>query len=255
MKKVIITIVSILLVILIFYSFMGKASVSKQPEIKVNEKEVDKNSEAIQSLYKIVNQKDDLRKASLDNMSIDDETVIKYILVNLTSSDYKDLVVNNVKVICEAAPGVRFHSDRGCNIRVISNATMNNYKKKLFNIAKETPYPNIKYRGLDCINNGTNYYCKIDPYTDSTASFSVLDKVTKYNNEIYLYEYYLKVNLGEKEDCLRYFDSDYCANYKTKEMPTIVDDVIKNKGVYYRHVFRLGDNGNYYLKSSSIFVE
>ena len=38
-------------------------------------------------------------------------------------------------------------------------------------------------------------------------------------------------------------------------MPTIVPEVIKNKGVYYRHVFRLGNDGNYYFKSSNIFVE
>ena len=255
MKKVIITIVSIALVVLIMYSFMKHAKETPVEQFKINEIEVDINSETIQKLYKIVNQKDDLRKASLDNESIDDETIIKYILVNMEPTDYKDLNVQNVKVICEPAKGVIFHSDHPCKVRFIPNQNMDNIKKRLFNIDRKVEYKDIQYRGLDCRNNGSSYFCNINGYNDTTASFSVLNKATKYNNEIYLYEYYLKVNLNSQEDCNKYFSKDYCSNYKGKEVPVIVDDVIINKGVYYRHVFRLGNDGKYYLKSSNIFVE
>ena len=254
MKKIIITIVSIALVILIIFNFVGRAKTDTVEQFKVNEIEVDINSETIQKLYSILNQKDDLRKASLNNESLDDETIIKYILVNLNKDDYRDIWVGSVKVICEAAPGVRFNSDHGCSVRVITKAKMDEYKVKLFNVQREINYSDFEYRGFNCKFNG-NYYCKIDPYEDKSISFSVLDKATKYNNEIYLYEYYLKVNLDQMDDCSKYFSKDYCSNYKGKETPTIVDEVIKNKGVYYRHVFRLGNDGNYYFKSSNIFVE
>ena len=36
-------------------------------------------------------------------------------------ADYKDLNVANVKVICEPAKGVIFHSDHPCKVRFIPN--------------------------------------------------------------------------------------------------------------------------------------
>ena len=255
MKKIIFTIISIILVVLLLFGFVSKALKPDQKEIIINEKEVNKDSELIKNLYSIVDQKDDLRKASLDNTTIDDETVIKYILVNLKPEDYYVANIPNLKIICEAAPGIRFNSNKNCNVRVISNDKMNEYKKKLFNIQRDINYTNIEYRGLDCRNNGTNYYCNETPYTSYSTSFSYIDKATKYNDEVYIYEYYLKVNLDQLDDCMKYFSKDYCENYSTQETPILVEDIIKNKGVYYRHVFKLGENNNYYLKSSNIVVE
>ena len=255
MKKVIFTIISIILVVLLLYGVVSKALKSNNSEVFINEKEVDKNSELIKNLYSIVNQKDDLRKASLDNETIDDETVIKYILVNMKKEDYKVVTVQNVKIVCEAAYGIRFNSNKPCTVRVISNDKMNEYKKKLFNLDRPVNYENIEYRGLDCRNNGTNYYCNETPYTSYSTSYSFIDKATKYNDEVYIYEYYIKVNLDQMDDCMKYFTKDYCENYAKAERPVLVDEVIKNKGVYYRHVFKLGANNNYYLKSSNIVVE
>ena len=255
MKRIIFTIISIILVVLLLSAVVSKALKSNDTEIMINEIEVDKNSELIKNLYAIVNQKDDLRKASLDNQAIDDETVIKYILVNMKSEDYKVVNVPNVKIVCEAAHGIRFNSNKPCNVRVIANTKMDEYKKKLFNIDRAINYTNIEYRGLDCRNNGTNYYCNETPYTSYSTSYSYIDKATKYNDEVYIYEYYIKVNLNQMDDCMKYFSKDYCGNYATAERPILVDEVIKNKGVYYRHVFKLGENNNYYLKSSNIVVE
>ncbi len=255
MKKVIFTIISILLVLLLLFVIVSKVLKTDNTEVLINEKEVDKNSELIQNLYSIVNQKDDLRKASLDNETIDDETIIKYILVNLKEQDFYVVNIPNVKIYCEAAQGIRFNSNKACNVRVINNAKMNEYKKKLFNIDRDINFMDIQYRGLDCRNTGVNYLCNETPYTSYSTSFSYIDKATKYNDEVYIYEYYIKVNLDQMDDCTKYFSKEYCENYKTQETPILVDEVIKNKGVYYRHVFKLGDNNNYYLKSSNIVVE
>ncbi len=255
MKKVIFTIISIILVVLILFALVGKALKSNNAEIVINEKEINKDSELVKNLYSIVNQKDDLRKASLDSESLDDETIIKYILVSLKPEDYTVATVPNVKIVCETVPGVRFTSNKPCTIRVISKDKMNAYKKKLFNIDRDINYSNIEYRGLDCRADATRYFCNVTPYTSYSTSFSYVDKATKYNDEVYIYEYYIKVNLNQMDDCIKYFPKDYCENYTTQETPILVDEVIKNKGVYYRHVFKLGEDNNYYLKSSNIVVE
>lgn len=208
----------------------------------------------VTNLQNILISSDELRVASLVADDVSDEMMLKHILLSLTKEDYSVSFIRPTKIMCYVTKDVFFVSENKCEIRKIKNEKIMEYQKKLFNTSKELIYAEIDYHGMHCKNNGENYYCHIRKYIDETKSFSLIDKVYKKGDKIYLYEYYMLINLNDYDKCLKYFEKDYCADYTNKETVELSSDVVKNNGVYYKHVFQKNDIGGYSLYSSDVIV-
>ncbi|MBQ4032115.1 MAG: hypothetical protein II625_10205 [Bacilli bacterium] len=71
---------------------------------------------------------------------------------------------------------------------------------------------------------------------------------------VVIHEYYLNIDLSNKERCLNYFSNDYCSSYSKQDKATLDDEIIKRDGVLYEHLFVKVDD-NYYLKRSFVVSE
>lgn len=255
MKKGYITLGIVLSCLFIaFISFMSFTNGFSKKEVTDNET-IDVNSETVLALQDILLNGDDLRKAYLSNETISDQEILQYILVNLDKNDYKMKVVIPEKIMCNVTGDIFFISDNVCKVEVISNDKVREYEKKIFGIDRELKYDEINYHGLNCKNNGQKYYCLVNDYVDTYKTYSLVDKAYVNNDEIYLYEYYLKINLLDSTDCNKYYNKTYCDNYLTEQAPEIVSDIVKKDGVYYKHTFKKNEFNLYSLIKSEIVVK
>lgn len=220
--------------------------------LEENYEELDIQSEQVQNLTNMLTDSNDLRKAYLDVKELSNDEILKHILISLKKDDYKVVNITPVKIMCYVTDGISFVSDSKCKIWVINNSKIMAYQKKLFNTDKKLSYDEINYQGMHCKNNGKKYYCHITKYTPSDKNFSIIDKVSKNKDEIYIYEYYLNVNLENINKCKQFYPEKLCANYTKVKLSDLTDDVIKDKGVYYKHTFMLNDSGEYYLAYSEV---
>ena len=62
-------------------------------------------------------------------------------------------------------------------------------------------------------------------------------------------EYYLNVDLNNKDLCNLYLNPEYCEKKNVNEPIVVPDEVIINNGVLYQHVFKKIDDKYYYLQS------
>ncbi len=198
----------------------------------------------------------ELRQASVINTELQNEEIIKYVLDNLTESDYEIKKVKPKKIVCEVNNTIAFNAINGkCEIIVISNSKFAEYEKKLLGIDITLEYSDINYSGYSCKNDGTNYYCQLvnDNKKDSLG-YSLFKDAYSEKDKVVIREYYLNIDVSNKEKCLKYFENEYCDNYNTKEKPELSKEIIVKDGVLYEHVFK--DNGNnYYLEKSFIVSE
>lgn len=249
-RKIIFAIIPIILIIIISIIIISSDESNAQDTYHY----LDNNSEQVKELSKLLNNTEELRKASYDSQNVSNETLIKQIISSINVVDYQTRTVPHQKIICQVTNSIFFTSSTDCVIRVIGNDKMMKYQKKLFNTSKELKYIELTYHGLHCKNNGKAYYCHIIPYTENSKSYTLIDHVYEDKETIHLFEYYLKVNVDNLEDCRQYFSESYCQNYANETAPIVVDDKIKKDGVYYEHIFQKNENGEYYLKSSNIII-
>lgn len=180
---------------------------------------------------------------------IDEDFVIHYTIDNLTKDDYSTKVVEHKKSLCEVTGKILFTSTSNCNIRIIKNDVFLNKIKNDFNVDVNISYPNFQYKGYFCKNDGKRYYCLMSKYQENIKIFSVLKEAYEEDNKIIIYEYYFFIDLNDKDSCYLYLNKDYCDKKNPKEEITIVDDLIKENGVLYRHEFVNQDDHYYYLQS------
>ena len=224
--------------------------------IKITNKEkLDVNSETVLALQDILLNGDDLRKAYLSNETITDKEILEYILSNLEDNEYKVKTVIPEKIMCNVTSDIFFISDGVCKVEIISNDKIKEYEKKIFGIDREVKYEEINYHGLNCKNDGQKYYCLVSDYLDTYKTYSLVDKAYIKNDEIYLYEYYLKINLADSTDCNKYYNKTYCDNYLTESTPDIASDIVQEDGVYYKHTFKKNEFNLYSLINSEIVVK
>ena len=212
--------------------------------------DLDMSDPTVQLLFNRVQSNVHLRKPNLVSSELTSDEIIKFVLDQISTEDYKDKKIKAEKITCFAAYGVYFNTNSGyCNVRVIKNNVFMDYQKKYFNTEIELDYKDINYHGLRCENDGKNYYCLISPYFDTLLGYSVYYDAFQEDNLIYVQEYFLNINLEDKDKCLSYFNEEYCSNYSKMEKPVLDEDLIKEKGVLFEHVFVEADD-NYYLERS-----
>ena len=212
--------------------------------------DLDFSDPTVQILYNRVKNNVHLRKPNLVNTELSSDEIIKFVLDNLNKDDFKDKKIKAEKITCFAAYGVYFTTNNGyCNVRVIDNSVFMNYQKNFFNTEIQLDFVDINYHGLKCENDGKKYYCLINPYFETLLGYSVFEKAFQDKDHIFIQEYYLNIDLKDKDKCLKFFNEEYCSNYTKMDRPVIDEDIIKEKGVLFEHDF-ISIEDNYYLEKS-----
>ena len=192
---------------------------------------------------------DDIRKAYIKPDEINNDDIIKYLLLKLDSNDYKMMKVEPVKIECNISDKISFTSSKTCEIKVINNDVFNDYLFKMFNLDKKLSFNDFSYHGYSCKNDGSKYYCLVDTYKDDYVSYSVIKDAYEEKDKVVIREYYLRVDIGDNERCLKYFNQGYCMNSKEQEKIPLDDEIVKNDGVLYEHVFAKNGNSFYLVES------
>ncbi len=255
MKDVIKTAVSVLVVLVIgvvIFFIVGNVEYGVQLLTKT---ELPLTDPDVSILYNRVKENGHLRRALLNGNELGSTDIIKYTLDNLKKSDYKKVKIDKEKISCSVNDKIIFYTDsKQCNIIEISNDLFYEYQSNDFNVSNELEFKDIKYHGYNCKNNGKKYYCLVGSYTDTLLGYSEFVDAYKTRDTIVIHEYYLRVDLNDKEYCKQYLDEAYCKDYKGKEKPSIDKDVIVDNGVLYEHVF-IKKRDSYYLQKSFIVSE
>ena len=213
---------------------------------------IDVGSDEVKNLVSALSTSDYLRDGYMQVDSLDDETIFKQILLSLDKQDYKDIIVRPVKIMCSVKSNLWFTSSDTCIIRVISNETIKEYEKRLFNTERDLEVNEITFKGYHC-KFDKKYYCHMTYYKEDKQDYSFVDKAFKNKDEIVVYEYYLRVDYSDMDVCLAYYGEEFC-NDKKVDIPEISKDIIIKNGVYYKHVFKKNALGEYYLFSSDVQV-
>lgn len=197
-----------------------------------------------------------LRTAQFKNENISSIDIIQFVLDNMEEDDYTVKKVKPVKIMCEITETIHFQTEekKDCNLRIIKNSTFADIEQKYFNTRTVTEFPEIRYHGYYCKNDGTKYYCLVSSYNESILDYSLFADAYQEKDKAVLYEYYLRIDLNDEKRCNKYLDEEYCSDYVNKEKPEIDDEIIKKDGVLYEHVFKETEN-NYYLEQSHIVSE
>ena len=209
----------------------------------------------IQILYPKIENNTLLRKADLDTSSLSNEEIIEYVFDNLKKDDYKTKKYEATKIYCLITSNIEFTTEKdSCDIILINNSKFMEYQKDGFNTEHELRYNDIDYKGYNCKNDGTRYYCVYNKYVDSVVGYSAFKDAYEDKEGVVIHEYYLNIDMSKKDRCLNYFSPEHCNNYTKEEKATLDEEVIKRDGVLYEHLF-VKDNDNYYLKRSFIVSE
>jgi len=250
MKKIVCTFVlltimiSTLFILFRYYTYNSYGIIDDNKLTKVNIEEV-------KDITSNLNTTNYLRYGFIDTSDIDDEIMFKQIIHTIKEGDYTELTIVPTKVMCQINNNLWFISVDPCKIKVISKETIANYMMKLFNSEKELIVNEIKFDGFHC-KLKDKYYCHTTYYKSPTKSYSYIEKVYKDKNEnYYVYEYYLYVDYSKEEICKKYYSEEFCADLK-QEVPNLEDKIIKENGVYYKHIYSKNKNGEYYLKTSEV---
>lgn len=248
LKKTTIAVLSVLLFIVLAFAINNMVH-KKNTEVKYLDLTV--SEEEITKLIEPLNQTSIPRTAYLSTEIMNDETIIKFLFENLNYDELETREIQPQKIICQVNDKISFVSSNVCNIKVVPNEELNNLSKKFFNITRDIEYKDFTYNGLNCQNDNTAYYCTISPYTNTKRNYSFIADVYETKEELTIYEYYLSIDFANKESCLKLFGRDICDNIKElKELPSLDNDTIKEKGVLYKHTFKMGEDGYYFQEST-----
>lgn len=254
MKDVVKTGISVLVVILILIILLFVVGNAKYGIEQLMITKLDMKDPTVQVLYNRIKDSTDLRKAKMINTDLTSEEIIHFTIDNLTKDDYKSKTVEHEKIVCQVTKTIKFTSSRDCKIRIINNSVFNDYQKKYFGTDNELIFDDFEYHGYECQNNGEKYYCNKTTYNTSLLGYSAFLNAYKTGDEVHIKEYYVQIDLSDKDRCLSYFNEEYCNNYNELDKPTLAEKTIIEDGVLYEHVF-VKNRESYYLESSYIASE
>jgi len=252
MKDIIKTLVLVLIIIIGGYIGLVAGDSLKKTVVTITRNNLSKDDPIIQELYPKIENNILLRRSNLIPSNLTSEEIIKYTLDSISGGDYKTKTYKAQKITCNITNGITFVTSTGkCKVAIINNSVFSKYQKNDFNTDIEIDFIDLNYHGLNCKNDGSKYYCQILDFTNTQLGYSLFSDAYEDKNSIVIHEYYLSIDLTDNERCKKYLSSDYCDNYQGKDRPNIEEDVIKNNGVLYEHIFTK-DNDKYYLERSYI---
>ena len=247
-KTVIVICVTLLLVVT---AFLVKA--------KIDEKKVDKgtklstNDPVVSLLQAQINKNTELRLANLTFESLNGKDFITYALYALDDKEYEIKNYKSDSGLCVVPNSVMFSSNTNCSIKIMDENKIKELIKELFNKEPTLSTEEFEYKEYFCKYDSGFYYCLINnEYKNNTKYYTYLDEAYEKDDEIYLYEYYLNINLNNQAKCLKFYNSDICNNLGNVEIPELTKEKIKENGVLYKHTFAKEDNKYYLLKSEVV---
>ena len=184
---------------------------------------------------------------SVENFTNDD--IIHYGMDNLTKDNYSIKTIAHKKSLCEVTGKILFTSTSNCNIKIINNDYFTKLIKNDFNIDVEVKFDTFTYKGHYCKNDGKRYYCLLSKYTETKKNLSFIHEAYEEGDTLVVKEYYLNVDLNNKDLCNLYLNPEYCEKKNVNEPIVVPDEIIINNGVLYQHVFKKIDDKYYYLQS------
>lgn len=251
-KKTVILVGIILAIIVVIFLIVGNFKYGTQ---LLTRTKLTQSDPTVSLLLTRIENSSNLRRASLSTEELTSEEIIKYVLDIVSEEDYSVKNIKPKKILCEVNNNISFNAIGGkCSVLIIENDKFMEYQNKYLGLDKELEYKELKYNGMHCKNDGNKYYCLQGDYTDSILGYSSFKEAYSTKDNIVILEYYLKIDVNDKDRCLKYFDSEYCENYEGKDKPIIDEETIKSDGVLYEHTFKASED-NYYLEKSFIVAE
>lgn len=239
----------IILAITIFFINANKG-ISKSYEGKNIELDSEQGILLINKLESL----EELKNASYDYEKLSNEDVISYVVSNSTSNEYNLKFVKLQKIRCDVTSRISFKSNSDCNIRIYDIDLLKRKAYELLNY-KDLEIVSFSNNSMDCkYDNGKRLYCNIikDKDTKKNLKLSRIKAIYDNDGEYDIYEYYLFIDFKEYERCASILGAQYCSNYQYMETPYVSDDVITEKGILYKHIFKYNEDGNLYLEKSII---
>ena len=158
----------------------------------------------------------------------------------------------SVSGLCSVPNSVMFSSQSKCRIKIIEDEKIKNEIKNLFNKEPTLTTEEFEYKEYYCKHDIDRFYCLINPnYKSTSKSYTYIDEAYEKKDEIHIYEYYLNINLTNKDKCLKLYTKEVCDNYSEVEIPELTKEKIKEYGTLYKHTFKKEDN-KYYLVQSEV---
>lgn len=253
MKKKRIILVVILILVIFFILLAGFFFKFNNEEEEDDSKEVlDLIDPVVVLLKEELNASYELRNGGFKSAELEDEEIIKYVFSRMSDDDFTIKKVKNKKIVCQVTKKISFNSSSTCTVYIVPNTYFITKENEYFGISKDLKFNDISYKGYTCKNDDKNYYCLKSSYSSSYLYFSYLDYAYRVDSDIYVYEYYLPVDLENNLKCTKYFSTDYCDNYEKYDKPSLDDDIIKRDGIYYVHHFVQNESGFYLVESSLV---
>lgn len=244
-KKIRNTIILSLFMFLIIWCVLIIKTNDVDKELISDMEVVSLNDEDKRNFQNLVNNNELLRKAYLDNENIDNDEMIKFILTGISPDYYITRLGFNNETIC-TIDNIDFSYETECLFRVISNDTVMEYQKKIFNTQNRLIYNDMEYKNLECKNNGEAYYCLVKTYENNVNNYSVIDNVYVSDDKYVIRDYYVSIDMNNMKECTDYFNYNYCINYPDMEYMNINENMVKSRGALFEYVFTK-DNESYYL--------
>lgn len=182
---------------------------------------------------------------------VDNQVLLQYSLDSLEEGDYTLQNIESKKNNCKVVDKIAFSSAEDCDVIAISNEKIKNIISNKLLIDQEITFGDIQHKNMDCKNNGENYYCLLKPFKSNINDYSLVKDIYEKNDKLIIRDYYLRIDVSNKEVCSNYYDDAYCSNYIDALQPDLDDKVIKKDGLLYEITFGKNDNG-YYLESIRI---
>ncbi len=248
------TVLVIILLVILTITFFIVSNAKNSVELLNRTKLVEKDP-TVTILNNRLSKNKSLRKASVQASNLQPDEIMKYILDNIEKEDVQTEQIKANKISCNVSSTLSFHtSNKVCDFIIIDNETLMNYQKKYFNTEKKLELEELEYNQYLFKKTNKKYYFLIEQKNNSSVGYSLFKEAYQEKDKVVIYEYYLPINLNNKEKCLNLLNKEYCDNFQTLPRYALEEDIIKNKGILYKHIFKENED-NYYLEQSSIVSE
>ena len=225
---------------------------------KITQKQIDKGTKlsntdpVVVLLEERILRNNELRIGNLEFNTLTDEELLHYALYALEEDEYSIKEYKNDAGLCIVPDSVMFSTNLNCKIKITTDEYIKNKILDLFGETRDLEFEDFEYKEYTCKHDGEKLYCLINPdYKNKSVSYATLYEACEKKDDIYIYDYYLNINLTNKTKCLKYYKDEICNDPLNSELPTIEDEKIVKNGTLYKHTFTKKDD-KYYLTKSEV---
>ena len=252
MKSIFKTIICITVCfILIVIPFLIRTKITEQKTDKGTK--LSNNDPLVVLLEERIQKMDELRLGNVEFSSLTDMDLIHYVLYSLNDKEYSIKKLNNDAGLCIVPNSVMFSTSMACNIKEIDDEIIKNKINELFGETRDLVLEDFEYKENICKHDETKLYCLINTeYKNKSKTYNLLYEAYEKKDDIYIYDYYLNINLANKTKCLQYYSEEICNDPLNQELPDVEEEKIKKNGTLYKHTFTKKEDVYYLTKSEVV---